>query len=230
MIFSRNPRNLWHSQIPGVEVGRYEHGLKAIWAWRECAHLLVIERQDYGAGENLVRLIARKFKGERVQLDPKEYLFRNHRPWMFMTTAGCATQVARLNLIALERAAQIEQGADLAPILVTVPELHDILEGATLPANWDESEAGKSLLYGLQRLLVVGRAGRVYVLANLRQGYFYKRYLPPGLLNQFSGHLVLGRTGKSVTEQLELPRVFDRPHGRLGDLTDSFWPLKTRIR
>lgn len=225
-----------HSTTPGIPLGRYESGLEAVWAWQERAHLLVIERDPYGAGENLVRLRARKHEGDRVQLDPKvwwdeEYHGpRDRPPWWLISLSSCATQVARLNLIALERAARIEQGEDIAPMLVTVPELHDILDLATLPASYDPSEAGKSLLNGLQHLLQVGRAGRIHVLANIRQGYFYKVHMPQGLLNQFSGLLVLGRTSRTVTEKLSLPRVFSEPHGRLGDLGDDFWPLEVRLR
>lgn len=243
MIFSRLrtlnrlPRiRLRHSMTPGIPLGRYENGLEAVWAWQERAHMLVIERESYGAGENLVRLVARKHDSERIQLDPKvwwdeEYHGAHERPpWWHISLSSCATQVTRLNLIAVERAARIEQGEDIAPMLVTVPELHDILELATLPASYDPSEAGKSLLNGLQRLLQVGRAGRIHVLANIRQGYFYKVHMPQGLLNQFSGFLVLGRTSRIVTEKLMLGPDFDRPHGLLGDLGDDFWPLEVRLR
>jgi hypothetical protein len=224
------------STAPGISLGRYENGLEAVWAWQECAHLLVVERDNYGAGENLVRLVARKYDGDRTQLDPKvwwdeEYHgARDRPPWWFVSLTSCATQVARLNLIAMERAARIERGEDIPPMLVTVPELHDVLELATLPKDYDESEAGKSLLNGLQRLLQVSRAGRIHVLANIRQGYFYKVHMPQGLLNQFSGLLVLGRTSRTVTKKLSLPQVFSEPCGRLGDLGNGFWPLEVRLR
>jgi hypothetical protein len=221
---------------PGIPLGRYENGLEAVWAWEKHAHLLVIEREDYCAGENLVRLVARKHEGDLVQLDPKvwwdeEYHGPRDRPsWWLISLTSCATRVAQLNLIALERAARIEQGEDIAPMLVTIPELHDVLELATLPKSYDESEAGKGLLNGLQRLLRVGRAGRIHVLANIRQGYFYKVHMPQGLLNQFSGLLVLGRTSRTVTEKLSLPQAFSEPHGLLGDLEDGFLPLEVRTR
>lgn len=225
-----------HTTTPGIRIGRYESGLDAVWAWEERAHLLVVERSSYGAGENLVRLVAREHDGERVQLDPKVgsdeeyYSSRPLPPWMFMSTASCATQVARLNLIALERAARIEQGESIAPLLVTVPELHDVLEAATWPPAYEESEAGAALLRGLMHLLKIARAGRIHVLANIRQGYFYKVHLPTGLLELFSGLLVLGKTDRISTERLGLAHPFDRPHGRLGDLDGSFWPLEVRRR
>ena len=243
MIFSRLrtlnrlPRiRLRHSLTPGVPLGRYESGLEAVWAWRERAHLLVVERDNYGAGENLVRLVARKHDGDRVQLDPKVWRDEEyHRladrpPWWLVSSTSCAARVAQLNLDALLRAARIEQGEDVAPMLVTIPELHDVLELAGLPEDYDESEVAKGLLNGILRLLQVGPAGRIHVLANVRQGYFYKVHMPHGLLKQFSGLLVLGRTSRTVTEKLSLPQVFSEPHGRLGDLEDDFWPLEVRLR
>jgi hypothetical protein len=243
VIFSRLRALNWlpgirlrHSLTPGISLGRYESGLEAVWAWQECAHLLVVERDNYGAGENLVRLVARKYDGDCVQLDPKvwrdeEYHgARDRPPWWFVSLTSCATQMARLNLDALLRAARIEQGEDVAPMLVTIPELHDVLELATLPEDYDESEAGKSLLNGLLRLLQVGRAARIHVLVNIRQGYFYKVHMPQGLLKQFSGLLVLGRTSRTVTEKLSLPPVFSEPRGHLGDLGNGFWPLEVRLR
>lgn len=237
MIFKRRKsavRLFRHTSTPGLKIGRYENGLDAIWAWEQCAHLLVVERSSYGAGENLVRLMARKYEGERVQLDPKvlrdeDYYQRDTRAlWWHISLTSCATQVARLNLIALERAARVEQGENVAPLLVTIPELHDVLEAARLPVSWDEGEAGKALLAGIRRLLMVARAGRIRVLANLRQGYFYQAYLPRELLNHFSGRLVLGTTDRITTELLGLPKPFDRPYARLGDLEDGFWPLEVR--
>jgi hypothetical protein len=225
-----------HTTTPGIKVGRYENGLDAVWAWEQYAHLLVVERSSYGAGENLVRLLASKHDGERVQLDPKvwwneEYHgVRDLPPWWLISLSSCATQVARLNLIATERAARIEQGEDVAPMLVTIPELHDVLDLAELPRAYDESEAGKGLLNGLQYLLRVGRAGRIRVLASVRQHKIYPAYLPVETRNQFPGLLVLGKTGDAVARQLGLPHSFDRPHGRLGDLEDGFWPLEVRRR
>lgn len=230
MIFSRRKtlnrlpgvRFFRHTTTPGIKIGRYESGLEAVWAWQQHAHLLVVERENYGAGENLVRQIARTYDGERSQVDPKEYRFRNHQPWMFMTSAECASELARLGTVAQERAGLIEDGEEIKPMLVTIPELHDVVDRS--------DHVGKQMVNGLGRLLRFGRAGRVHVLANIRQGYFYKAYLPQELLNQFSAHLVLGKTSRLVTERLDLPYTFDRPHGRLGDLGDGFWPLEVRRR
>lgn len=219
---------LRHSSTPGIRLGRYESGLEAVWAWDQLAHLLVVERSSYGAGENLVRLLARLHDGERVQLDPKGGRTSRHQPWMFMTVAECATQVERLKVMARERADRVAQGETVTPLLVTIPELHDILEAATWPPAYEESEAGRALLFGILHLLKIARAGRIHVLANLRQGYFYKAHLPAGLLELFSGLLVLGKTDRISTERLGLPHVFDSPHGRLGDLGDGFWPLEVR--
>jgi len=235
MIFSRLRTRNWlflRTSTPGIRLGRYENGLDAVWDWERYAHLLVIERESYGAGENLVRLVASKHDGERVQLDPKvwwdeEYHSTRARPpWWLISLSSCATQVARLNLIAVVRAARIEQGEDVAPMLVTIPELHDVLDYVELPSPHDE--VGQGLLSGLLRLLQIGPAGRIHVLANIRQGYFYKVHMPEGLLKQFAGLLVLGKTSRTVTEKLSLSQVFSEPHGRLGDLGDGFWPMEVR--
>lgn len=211
---------------PGIRIGEYESGLLATWAWERQPHLLVVEHEDYGAGENLVRLLARKYDGERSQLDPKEYRFRDHQPWMHMTYAECAAEVARLGSLAEERAMRIEDGEEVAPILVTVPELHDSVD--QLNERTPYGRAATQFVNGLRRLLAVGRAGRVHVLANIRQGYIYPAYLPQEMRKQFGGLLVLGKTSDAVTQQLNLPHAFDRPHGRLGDMEGGFWPLEVR--
>lgn len=225
MIFKKSwskIRLFRHTTTPGIKIGRYESGLDAIWAWEQRAHLLVVERDSYGAGENLVRSIASQHEGEHVQVDPKEYRFRSHQPWMFMTSAECASELARLGTVAQERAARIEDGEEVEPMLVTIPELHDVVDRS--------DEVGKQMVNGLGRLLKVGRAGRVHILANIRQGYLYKVHLPQELRNQFTGLLVLGRTSDAITQQLSLPHAFNRPHGLLGDLDSSFWPLEVRRR
>lgn len=213
---------------PGIRIGEYESGLLATWAWERQAHLLVVERDSYGAGENLVRMLASKYDGERVQLDPKGYRFRDHQPWMHMTYEECATKVAQLNLVATLRASQIELGEDVEPMLVTVPELHDSVD--LLGQRTPSATAAEQFVSGLRRLLTIGRAGRIHVLANIRQGYIYPAYLPQEMRKQFGGLLVLGKTSDAVTQQLNLPRAFDRPHGRLGDMEGGFWPLEVRIR
>jgi hypothetical protein len=146
-----------HTTTPGIKIGRYEHGLEAIWAWRERAHLLVVERSSYG-------------------------------------------------------------------MLVAVPELHDMTGQKNLAP--EDQQFVRDLTY----LLKIGRAARIHVMANTRQHVIYPAYLPVETRNQFTGLLVLGRTGDAITRQLGLPQSFDQPHARLGDLTDDFWPLEVRIR
>jgi hypothetical protein len=232
MIFKRSKSKIRfsrHTTAPGLKVGRYESGLEAIWAWEQLPHLLVIERESYGAGENLVRFVARKYDGERAQLDPKGGRWPRHEPWMHMTSEECAAEIARLGTVALERAARIEGGEEIAPMLVTIPELHDILD--EVESRWAPyDELGKQFMNGLGRLLRVGRAGRVHVLASVRQHKIYPAYLPVETRAQFPGLLVLGKTSDAVTRQLGLPYPFNRPHGRLGDLGDDFWPLEVRTR
>jgi hypothetical protein len=222
MIFGRGK-----SKTPGVKLGRYENGLDAVWAWGQFAHLLVVERENYGAGENLVRLVAREHDGERIQLDPKGYIPRGFKPWMFMTYMECAAEVARLGTLARERAQRIAEGESIEPMLVTIPELHDVID--ILPEPTYRSVATQ-FMNGLARLLKVGREGRVHVLANVRQHTIYPAYLPVEIRAQFPGLLVLGKTSDAVTRQLGLPHPFDRPHGRLGDLEGGFWPLEVRRR
>jgi hypothetical protein len=214
-----------HTTTPGIKIGRYEHGLEAIWAWRERAHLLVVERSSYGAGENLVATCFRAYKGPKFLLWPKgEGGWRESIENEAYSLNDAIHELYILAGIASHRAEQIERGEDVPGMLVAVPELHDMTGQKNLAP--EDQQFVRDLTY----LLKIGRAARIHVMANTRQHVIYPAYLPVETRNQFTGLLVLGRTGDAITRQLGLPQSFDQPHARLGDLTDDFWPLEVRIR
>jgi hypothetical protein len=228
VIFKRSKskvRFFRHTTTPGLKIGRYESGLEAIWVWEQVPHLLVIERSSYGAGENLVARIFRNFQGPKVLLWPKgECGWRSSTAGNEIFTAGRALlELDALGEQARVRAAQIESGEDVLRMLVAVPELHDMADG-------QPTEEDRQFVQALTRLLMVGRAARIHVVANIRQHVIYPAYLPQETRRQFSGLLVLGKTSDAITRQLGLPHPFNRPHGRLGDLGDDFWPLEVRTR
>jgi hypothetical protein len=214
---------LRHSTTPGIPLGRYESGLEAVWAWQEHAHLLVIERENYGAGENLVATVFRSFKGPKVLIWPKgDCQWRESKDDELYTMGECLDELFALWIKLSDRVHRIVDGEDLPHMLVALPELHDAVSS-------DVQEACQ-FLYDLGRLLKHGREGRMHVMANIRQQYLYRACLPQEVRNQFPGLLVLGETHRFATQVLELPQTFDRPHGRLGDLGDGFWPLEVRLR
>jgi hypothetical protein len=216
---------LRHSLTPGIPLGRYESGLEAVWAWRERAHLLVVERYDYGAGENLVARCFRTYDGPKVLLWPKgECGWRKSTDNECFSLLGALDKLFALNSLAAARAIRIEDGEDVPDMLVAIPELHDMTDQKVLVPE------DQQFVNDLTHLLKVGRAARIHVMANTRQHVIYPAYLPVEMRNQFSGLLVLGKTGDAVTRQLGLPHPFDRPHGWLGDLEDGFWSLEVRTR
>ena len=226
-IFKRRTsgiRCLRHTMTPGIKIGRYESGLDAVWAWRELAHLLVVERPNYGAGENLVARVYRTVTCPKVLLWSKgESGWRESTDQEIYGLMDTLEKLYSLACLATERAERIEDGEDIPDMLVALPELHD--------ATYTGDPEGRQFVADLVHLLTVGPAGRIHVLANIRSWYFSKAYLPQELLDPFSGLLVLGQPSRLVMERLGLTSAFESPHGRLGDLgDDSFWPLNMRIR
>lgn len=217
MIFKRSRvRLLRHTVTPGIKVGRYENGLDAVWAWDQLAHLLVVERQEYGAGENFVAGIYRSFQGRKVMLWPKgDCQWRESTDYELYTMGECLDELFALWLVLSDRAGRIKEGEDLPHMLVALPELHDAVD--------HHGPESRQFAHDLGRLLTHGREGRMHVLANIRQGYIYPAYLPQETRRQL---LVLGKTTDAVTQQLELPQAFNRPHAHLGDLEGGFWPLE----
>lgn len=229
-IFKRRRRNArpfarLGSTTPGIRLGRYASGLDAVWAWETRAHLLMVETWDYGAGENLVRRVFRTHIGPKVCLDPKGYR-DDSDPEIAGTMESCLIAFGTLKAGVHERMDAIEAGKNVAHLLVAIPELHDITEFLH-----PKDEVAKQFLIDLAYLLKVGRAARIHVLANTRQGgSVYRLRLPGEIRHQFTGLLVLGKTTDAVTKQLDLPQVFATPHGLLGDLDEGFWPLEVRRR
>lgn len=221
MIFKKLFR---HTTTPGIKIGRYESGLDAVWAWHQHAHLLVVERENYGAGENLVRDVFRAYDGPKVLLWPKGECNPQKNTGNEIFTLGRAQlELGALADQARVRAEQVERGEDIPHTLVAIPELHDMTDS-------QPSAEDRQFVQDLTRLLKVGRAGRIHVMASTRQHVIYPAYLPGETREQFGGLLVLGKTSDGITRQLGLPHPFNRPHGRLGDLGDGFWPLEVRIR
>lgn len=209
------------STTPGIRLGRYASGLDAVWAWETHAHLLVIERADYGAGENLVRRVFRTHVGPKLCLDPKRYE-DSPDPEICWTMESCIVALGALKARARDRMDAIEAGEDIEHLLVAIPELHDITEFSA------GDDYDKQFLIDLIYLLKLARAARIHVLANTRQSSLYALHLPVEIRYQFTGLLVLGKTSDAVTKKLDLPQAFMTPHGRLGDLGEGFWPMEVR--
>lgn len=228
MIFGKKKlgiRLFRHSTTPGIPIGRYESGLEAVWAWREHAHLLVVERSSYGAGENLVARCFRAYKGPKVLLWPKgEGGWRKSTESEAYSLNEAIHALFVLGGLVSERTARIERGEDVPDMLVAVPELHDMTDQKVLVPE------DQQFVNDLTHLLKIGQAARIHVMANTRQHVIYPAYLPGETRELFGGLLVLGKTSDGITMQLGLPQAYDRPHGWLGDLGDGFWPLEVRTR
>lgn len=168
-------------------------------------HLLVIESGDYGPGEMFA---------ERLAVD---LVAREHDVRLITQDDPVLDALMDVNELIRRRAGFGEEGVH-QPLIVILPQLHDILAYGRHPHQMVAKQ--------LARILLTGRAVNVHVLAVARQTHF-----PKLIISQFASWVILGRfedqwAAMHLTQSLGLVQV---PHSYPWFSLD-FGPVTGKVR